>query len=112
MKLNVKALAFSLAITWAFTMLCLGWVSMFGWGYEAMDVAASFYIGYGPTFEGGLIGAVWGFFDGLIGGAIIGWLYNWIAMPKKVKKIAKSKKTTPKKTTAEKKPVKRKVKRK
>lgn len=87
MKLNIKALALSLGITWALCMLALGWVSMFGWGYEAMDVVASFYIGYGPTFEGGLIGAVWGFFDGLIGGAVIGWLYNWIASPKKNRQV-------------------------
>jgi hypothetical protein len=34
------------------------------------------YRGYNLTFSGSLIGAVWAFFDGLIGGAVFAWLYD------------------------------------
>jgi hypothetical protein len=36
------------------------------------------YRGYNLTLAGSLIGAVWAFFDGLIGGAIFAWLYDAI----------------------------------
>ena len=38
-----------------------------------------FYLFLGLTLLGSLIGLVWAFFDGLIGGAIFAWLYNAIA---------------------------------
>jgi len=40
---------------------------------------SSLYIGYAPSFVGGIIGGIWGFFDGLIGGAILALLYNAFA---------------------------------
>lgn len=78
-KLNIKALAFGLGVSWAFAMLFLGWASMFGWGTKLVEVMASVYIGYAPSFLGGIIGAIWGFFDGAIGGAIIAYAYNNVA---------------------------------
>jgi hypothetical protein len=36
------------------------------------------YRGYSLTVAGSLIGAVWAFFDALIGGAIFAWLYDFI----------------------------------
>jgi hypothetical protein len=47
---------------------------------------ASFYIGFKPTFLGGVIGAIWGFIDGAIGGVIIALVYNAIARKKGEKK--------------------------
>ena len=37
------------------------------------------YIGYEFTPVGSVIGFLWGFVDGLIGGAIVAWLYNLVA---------------------------------
>ena len=52
---------------------------MFGWGKGIVEVMSSVYIGYSASFLGGIIGAVWGFADGLIGGAIFALIYNGIA---------------------------------
>jgi hypothetical protein len=78
-KLNVKALAVALGVSWAFCMLFVGWASIFGWGTEFVKIMSSVYIGFRPTFLGGVIGAIWGFIDGAIGGAIIALVYNTIA---------------------------------
>ena len=81
-KLNIKALAVGLGVSWAVCMLFLGWVSIFGWGTKFVEMMSSVYIGFTPTFLGGIIGAVWGFIDGAIGGAIIAFVYNAIAKKK------------------------------
>ena len=81
-RLNVKALAVGLGASWAVCMLFLGWVSIFGWGTKFVEMMSSVYIGFTPTFLGGIIGAVWGFIDGAIGGAIIAVVYNAIAKRK------------------------------
>jgi len=75
-KLNVKALAVGLGVLWGFMMLFVGWASIFGWGTKFVEIMASIYFGFAPTFLGGIIGAIWGFFDGAIGGAIIAIVYN------------------------------------
>lgn len=78
-ELNVKALAFGLGTTFALYMLLAGWLAMFGWGGALAEVIASVYIGFAPTFTGGIIGAIWGFIDGAVGGAIIAYVYNGVA---------------------------------
>lgn len=82
-KLNIKALALAGGITCAGCMACLGWAARFcGWGNELVEVMSSFYIGYAPTIKGGGIGALWGFADGAIAGALIAFIYNFIAKKK------------------------------
>jgi hypothetical protein len=77
-KLDVKALAIGLGVSWAVCILFAGWVSIFGWGAKFVEVMSSVYIGYAPTFLGSVIGAIWGFIDGAIGGVIIAFVYNTI----------------------------------
>ena len=77
-KLSVKGLAVGLGTSWAICVLLAGWASMFGWCTKFVDVMSSVYIGYTPTFFGGIIGGVWGFFDGAIGGLIIAVVYNMV----------------------------------
>jgi len=86
-KLNVKALAVGLGVSWGFAMLFIGWASMYGWGTKFVEVISSVYIGFAPSLSGGIIGAIWGFFDGAIGGAIIAFVYNAVVG----KNITKSK---------------------
>ena len=81
-KLNVKALAIGVGVSWATCMLFAGWASMFGWGAKLVELMSSVYIGFAPTFLGGLIGAMWGFIDGAIGGAIVAFVYNMIVSRK------------------------------
>lgn len=63
-------------------MLFAGWASILGWCAKFVEIMASIYIGFKPTFLGGIIGAIWGFIDGAVGGAIIAFVYN-IATKKK-----------------------------
>ncbi|MFW6134855.1 MAG: bacteriophage holin [Elusimicrobiota bacterium] len=87
-KLNVKALMLAFGISWALFILFIGWSGALGWGKEITEVIASLYIGFGPSFVGGLIGAVWGFVDGLIWGLLIGIIYNKISAGKKTQSTA------------------------
>ena len=75
-KLNVKKFAIAFGLSSAIGILLLGWMASAGWGLSMVNVVSSIYIGYGPSFFGAIVGAVWAFFDGAIGGAIVAWIYN------------------------------------
>jgi hypothetical protein len=78
-RLSIKAVAVALGATWGFLVLSLGWTSAFGWGTKAVETLSSVYIGYAPGFVGGIIGGLWAFADGAIGGAIFALIYNRVA---------------------------------
>jgi len=75
-KLNVKAMTIAGGAAWAFCMLFAGWIAIFGRATQFVEVMRSVYIGFEPTFLGGIIGALWGFLDGAIVGFIIAVVYN------------------------------------
>jgi len=80
MKLNVKAFALAFAFWWGFGLFFLTWwVIAFDGPTAEMTLIGRLYRGYTITPAGSLIGLVWAFFDGLIGGAIFAWLYNFIS---------------------------------
>lgn len=81
MKLNVKAFGLACGIIWGASLFCFGLLAMVAPGYCADFVHAigSKYLGYNISFIGSIIGAVWGFIDAGIGGAILAWLYNKLA---------------------------------
>ena len=79
LKLSVKGMGLAIAVTWAFANLVAGWTAMFGWGGKYVDVMSSIYIGYAPTWVGGLIGGAWAFFDGMICGILFAFVYNKVA---------------------------------
>ncbi len=81
-KLSVKGLAAGVGAAWAFCMLFAGWAAMFGWSAKFVAVMASVYIGFEPSFLGGIIGAAWGFVDGAIAGLIIAIVYNAVTKKK------------------------------
>ena len=77
MKLNVKAFALTAAIVCGVGLFLLTWwVILFEGASGAQTVIGLMYRGYNISPLGSLIGLVWGFVDGLIGGAIFAWLYN------------------------------------
>lgn len=80
-KLKVVPLAFALGITWGLGLLLAGWLDWWTTNYatQFVNTFASIYIGYGPSFWGGVIGFCWGFVDLFIGGLIIAWIYNCCA---------------------------------
>ena len=45
-----------------------------------MQLLSQFFIGYRVTFFGSIIGFIYGFAVGTIGGALIGWIYNRIVL--------------------------------
>ncbi len=59
-------------------IMILGWLASYGWGNSIVNLLSPLYIGYAPTFVGGIIGGIWGFFDWGIGAAIVAWIYNMV----------------------------------
>lgn len=77
MKLNVKAFALTCGIFWAVSVFVLTWWLIVLYGASgARTLLGLIYIGYHVSPIGSIIGLIYGFFDGLIGGAIFAWLYN------------------------------------
>lgn len=80
MKLNIKAFALTCGILWGIAVFALAWWMIFQRGATGeLTTLGQIYIGFNLSALGSLIGLVWGFVDGLIGGAIFAWLYNKLA---------------------------------
>ncbi len=83
MKFNVKALAVGCAIFWGAVVLLVAVANLIwtGYGYSFLHAMASIYPGYRADASAGQIALVTlcATADGLIGGAIFGWLYNCLA---------------------------------
>ena len=80
MTLNIKALAFTASVFLGGSFLITGLLDLAfsGYGDAWLNIAASLYPGYnGPNgFGSVIVVTLYGLLDGLIAGAIIGWLYN------------------------------------
>jgi len=76
-KIDIRSLGLALGTSWAVGVLLIGSMGRFGWGTPLADLLASVYIGFGSTLPGLIVGALWGFVDGFLGGIIIAWLYNY-----------------------------------
>jgi hypothetical protein len=79
MKLNIKAFALTCGIIWGLGLFFLTWwIIAFEGSTGEPTLIGMLYRGYNISATGSLIGLLWGFFDGLIGGAVFAWLYNKI----------------------------------
>ena len=77
MRLGVISFGLALGLTSAVFVFLLGMAAgLFGWGWVAVEVLASMFIGYSPTIVGSIAGAVWAFVDGFVAGALIAIFYN------------------------------------
>ena len=80
MRLNVKALAFALALVWAGAIFVTGLANLIwpGSGEAFLQMVGSIYPGYRGdiSFLQVILGTFYGLLDGFIGGLILGWLYN------------------------------------
>jgi hypothetical protein len=80
MTLSVKAFALTVALLWggAVFVVDLGHMIWPGYGAAFLEVVRSLYPGYELTtgVVALLVGTVYAFLDGLVGGAIFAWLYN------------------------------------
>ena len=80
MRLDVKAMALTLGIIWGLGVFFLTWWIIFFEGATGeLTLIGQVYRGYNISPSGSFIGFLWAFADGLIGGALIAWLYNRIA---------------------------------
>lgn len=80
MKLSVKGLTLSAAITWGIVVLFVGIINL-GWpsyGTAFLQLISSVYPGYQPvaTLGNVIVGTLYAVVDGAIGGAVFAWLYN------------------------------------
>jgi hypothetical protein len=77
MRLNIKAFALTCGIIWGLGLFALTWwMIAFGGATGEQTLIGRVYLGYRVSPVGSLIGLIWAFADGLIGGAIFAWLYN------------------------------------
>lgn len=82
MKLSIKGLALAFGITWGvglFVWTLLNAVTDIEWGLDALNLMVGMYPYFEVTVPGAFVGLVAGFIDGLICGALIGWIYNKFA---------------------------------
>ncbi len=80
MKINVKALALSFGIIWGLAIFLLTvWFLIMCYEGNLLAKLGSVYLGYSVSWPGAFIGLIYGFIDGLIGGALLGYLYNKFA---------------------------------
>ncbi len=79
MKLNVKAFALMCGIVWGVGLFALTWwIMAFDGATHEVTLIGRLYRGYNISPLGSVVGLVYGFFDALVGGAIMAWLYNFI----------------------------------
>jgi len=78
--LNIKAFALTCGLVWGLGLFCLTWwVIAFEGSTGDVTLIGHIYRGYTVSPTGSVVGLVWGFFDGLVGGAVFAWLYNVLA---------------------------------
>ncbi|MDD5041062.1 MAG: bacteriophage holin [Candidatus Peribacteraceae bacterium] len=78
--IHIRAFALTCGIFWSASLILIAFLSMkTGLALSFVNMMSEVYLGYGPTPVGAIIGAVWGFLDGLVCGAVFAWLYNKIA---------------------------------
>ena len=77
--LSIRSVALTLGIIGGASMFLLAWwLIIIGNAEGPTTLFERMYIGYSFTPIGSVIGAIWGFVDFGIGGAIFAWLYNLI----------------------------------
>ena len=77
MRLHAAKFGLAFGIVYALIFFLYGILAaLFGWGAAFAEMVGSFYVGFGPTLGGALIGAVWGFAVGFVFFAVAARLYN------------------------------------
>lgn len=78
-RLQPVPLGIAVGVLWAAYVFFAGIFAMFDWGVALVNVLGSFYLGYDASILGAILGAIWAFVDGLVGGVVVAWLYNMLA---------------------------------
>jgi hypothetical protein len=81
MRLDIKAFALTCGILWGLGLFFLTWwIIAFDGATGDITFIGRIYRGYCISPLGSIIGLMWAFVDGLIGGAIFAWVYNFIVI--------------------------------
>ncbi|UCD28877.1 MAG: hypothetical protein JSV03_17675 [Planctomycetota bacterium] len=80
MKLNVKAMAISIALVWGGAVFLVGLTNLIwpSYGGAFLELVASVYPGYKATasIADVIVGTLYALLDGLVAGLIFAWVYN------------------------------------
>ncbi len=80
MRLNVLALGLAFGLIWGLGLFILTWwIILFDGQTGETTIIGLVYRGYTISAVGSVIGLIWAFLDGAIGGVIFAWLYNLLA---------------------------------
>ena len=80
MKLNVFAFGLTCGLIWGFGLFALTWwIIAFDGPTDDVTMIGRIYRGYSISAMGSVIGLAWALADGLIGGIVFAWLYNFIS---------------------------------
>jgi hypothetical protein len=83
MRLSIRSLALAAGLIWGGLILFVGLINLAAPSYGAsfLQMMSSVYPGFqfSRTFGDVVIGTIYGFADGAIGGLVFGWLYNAFA---------------------------------
>ena len=86
MRLNIVATSMAFGLLWGACILIVAAANLIwpSYGQAFLHLCASIYPGYHPgTGIGSVVtGTIYALVDGVIGGAIFGWLYNLFAARK------------------------------
>jgi hypothetical protein len=77
LKLNAAAVGLSMGLIYAIAIFVMGLMATyFDHGHDIVELMGTFYPGYDVGLVPSLIGALWGFLDGVILGFLWGVFYN------------------------------------
>ena len=81
MKLKIVPFGLACGIVWGFGIMIAGFLLYLSGSIsqDFVNMMASLYIGYDGTVKGAILGLLWGFADGFVGGALLAWFYNIFA---------------------------------
>ncbi|MCO8244750.1 MULTISPECIES: bacteriophage holin [unclassified Haladaptatus] len=75
-RFDPRAFGLACGLLWASAVAALGVTARVGWGKRWERLLSDVYRGYNETITGLAIGAIWAFFDALVGGYAFAKLYN------------------------------------
>lgn len=76
MQLRKRALGLSLGVVWGlFICIATLWATARGHG-KTLSLLKGYYVGYGVSYLGALVGLAWGVVHGFVAGVLVAWLYD------------------------------------
>ena len=72
-------LGLSAGIIWGISLFVITFISLWtGYAGLFLTIVKSIYPGYTVSYEGSIVGLIYGFIDAFIGFFLLGLIYNWL----------------------------------